>query len=100
MKLHKGKKKNKEGEKEDVDPATMQRGKLLGECVVKLQRPLASNDRNPPVMMYNEDRTLMDHLEYKFIAHVFSDGSEKIYALAKVFERGIEIIKRVEDQPW
>ncbi len=30
--------------------------------IFKVQRPLVSNEENPPIMIYNEDRSIMGHI--------------------------------------
>lgn len=73
--------------------------------VIKIQRPLASNDPNVGFLIYNEQRNVQT--EVPGLGHLFEDGSLKVYHKALLVpdpkKRGayqIRIDERVPDPNW
>lgn len=78
----------------------------VAECmIIKVQRPLATNmpsDQPVLYLVYNEDRSLMDHvtLEDPAIVDMFG-GDPKMYVNARLWVDGtLQIIDRTDDQDW
>lgn len=70
--------------------------------LVKIQRPLASTETPAPFLIYNEDKSLFDHvtLEDPEIIEWF-EGDPKMYVEARLWVDGtLQLMRRVEEQDW
>ncbi len=72
--------------------------------VFKFQRPIMTNDPSMPVLIYNEDRSIIGEfpLTKKEQRKVFSKGEYKTYWLCKPNKKThkLDLIKQVEGQDW
>lgn len=71
------------------------------EHVMKLQRALYSTVENPPILAYNQDRSL------QFQVHMNADDIEAVFGLrhkvfckCRVVNGSLEIGDEVEDRDW
>lgn len=70
--------------------------------IVKVQRPLTSNDPTPHVLIYNEDRSVLyeTDMSKKDIRNLFGRNEYKVYVNAELRGTILHLGDRVEDQPW
>lgn len=70
--------------------------------IIKVQRPLTSNMETPPYLVYNEDRSLMDHVTLEDPAIIdWFEGDPKMYVEARLWIDGtLQLLRRVEEQDW
>ena len=69
--------------------------------IVKIQRPLGSNEENPPALVYNESHSFETMIPMAALEHLFGQANpEVIYHKAKRIKGGLQIGKRVAAQPW
>lgn len=72
--------------------------------VFKFQRPLFTTDPSQPILIYNEDRSIMNQmpLPRKVQKKIFRNGEDKCYWLCKPNTKTqlLDLIKRVEEQDW
>lgn len=74
---------------------------LFSPFVVKIQRPVASNAKVPEYLIYNEDRSFTSQLEIAGEVHDLFGDDYKIYAKVRLWGDGVlQIVERIEDQPW
>lgn len=71
--------------------------------IVKIQRPLFPPDA--PVLVYNENRTLLINLNFQESGHVrcfLKDGEYKGYFEVELVDsrHSLKIIRRVADRDW
>lgn len=80
--------------------------KLFTGLVLKLQRPLSTNEDVPVILAYNEDRSLMEQLTIdEGVLTYFGDpGTQeefKVFVFARLWQDGtLQIVKNVEWQDW
>ena len=71
--------------------------------ILKLQKPLSSSEANPPVLVYDKDRSFDTMIEMtpEEMLHLFA-GKPKVYVKAEVDmdDKSITILGKVADQPW
>lgn len=67
----------------------------------KLQRPLYSSDGSQEILGYTKDnkRTAFIAMDLDDVNELFEDDA-KVYALARVQNGNLVIIKKVEEQDW
>jgi hypothetical protein len=75
--------------------------------IVKIQKPLASSEPDPPFLIYNEARDFEEMTTAPEIAALFRPGDLKIYHKAKLVpdpehpgERKLQILERVHGYNW
>lgn len=70
--------------------------------IVKIQRPLSSNETIPPALIYNEDKTFQVFVPWVRVANLFlNTKAPKIYYEVLVKRNKVKgYIKRVPDQDW
>lgn len=84
---------------------TMAEAKFFTPLVLKVQRPLSTND---PEMMepgacmaYNEDRSLLQHLTLDADAMEWFEEDFKMYVDCRLWIDGtLQVLRRIEEQPW
>lgn len=74
-------------------------GPIIGNTVVKIQRPLAGD---PKFRIYNRDRSINYLWDYATeLADLFIDGVPKVYHRAQLRTDGVlEINERIANQEW
>jgi hypothetical protein len=60
-------------------PHTSYRRQKTSEFIVKVQRPLSSNIPNPPMLVYNEERTLMESMNNPDIRRAMGDEPKQYW---------------------
>lgn len=76
--------------------------KLYEPMILKVQRPITTNDPDNQLLMYNEDRSLMEQMVFDDpnLYSWFGDDY-KMYVKARLWVSGqLQLIKRVENQSW
>lgn len=68
--------------------------------IVKIQRPVVTNEPVPLALFYNEDRSLFTQQPFENVEPLFKEGELKIYVEAEVVGTLLMIDHRVEDQDW
>lgn len=68
--------------------------------IVKIQRPLMTNEDEPMALIYDQSRAFLTQYPYTAVESLFEDGSLKVYHLAKLVGTELEIGVRVKDQEW
>lgn len=72
--------------------------------IFKFQRPIMTTDPSMPVLVYNEDRSIIGQLflTKKEQREVFGEGEYKTYWLCKPNKKThkLDLIKQVEEQDW
>ncbi len=68
--------------------------------IVKIQKPLESNQKNPPVFVYNEDRSYKTFVEFSERLRMTIGDREKIYCEAMIEDGYLLVIREVKDQGW
>lgn len=76
--------------------------------IVKIQRPLATNELVPQVLMYDQSRELMIYLPYDDdMKQQFGDDLKQYWEVELDSTDGppgtppiVNFVKQVEDQPW
>lgn len=69
--------------------------------IVKIQRPLASTEPNPPALVYNEDRSVTLHMPITpELKHLFQGGELKVYHKATIEGDKLMIGRRVQNPDW
>lgn len=62
--------------------------------IVKIQRPLDTNDTIDLALVYNQSRTYTAHIDMTTVAHLFKDDEQKIYHKARLSRtEGIESLE-------
>jgi hypothetical protein len=70
------------------------------DMIIKIQRPLSTNEINPMALLYNKDRSFEHMLPYADLAQYFIDGDLKVYHIATLEGDDFRIGDRVDDQNW
>lgn len=74
---------------------------LFRPFILKVQVPLASNQDNPPCLVYDESRTLMTELHIDPSGLLWLQGDPKMYVKARLWLDGtMQLVERVEDREW
>ena len=69
--------------------------------IFKIQLPLASNEPDPPALIYNESRSIERKIRVDQIEDLFAQGETRIYIEGTVNEDGeIEFHKFVSPRDW
>lgn len=73
--------------------------------IFKLQRPLASNEPNPPMLVYNESRSIYEHLPFTEEFRQMFGSDEKLFFKGRIKVTGkdegnLDLIEPVEDPGW
>lgn len=68
--------------------------------IVKIQMPLESTLKNPPCLVYNQDRSVEFHWPIDPQLKCLLGGEPKKYFEARVVLGDLELIQEVEPQPW
>jgi hypothetical protein len=72
--------------------------------IVKIQRPLATNEDEPMALVYNEDRSFEVFIPYDDAIATMIGSDLKQYWNVELGgsedSGGIAFLERVEDQPW
>lgn len=73
--------------------------------VFKLQRPLASSHPNPPCLIYNESRSIYQHMPFSDELKQMFGTDEKLYFKGKVKVTGkdecnVDLLEQVENPGW
>ena len=71
------------------------------EIIVKVQVPLASSEADAPALVYNKRRTVQFFMpvEPRFKRDCAKTG-KAFYRVKLLPDDKVEILERVEDQPW
>lgn len=75
--------------------------KLFEPLILKVQRPLASNDPAPHVLVYNEDRSVMEQMTLadESLYEWFGDDF-KMYVRARLWADGtLQLVARIFEEP-
>jgi hypothetical protein len=71
-----------------------------GLFIVKVQRPLASSEADPPALVYNQDRTLIEFFPFDQALREAMGGDLKQYWWAYL-QAGILYLERIApEQEW
>ena len=70
--------------------------------IVKIQRPIVTNEVNPQALVYNEDRSILLTVPYSDVEELFEDGELKIYVQVHVENGELNIAGnlRLDTQEW
>jgi hypothetical protein len=68
--------------------------------IVKIQRPLVSNDDDPPALLYNEDRSVSLQVPFIDVAQLFGTFQLKVYVNAAMVGDTLVLGEIVPDQDW
>ena len=69
--------------------------------IVKVQIPLAGSDPNAPALIYNERRTVQVFVPVnERFAKDCKETGKAYYRVRMRDEDKVQILERVEDQPW
>lgn len=68
--------------------------------IVKIQVPLSSSLKNPPALVYNEDRTVDFHIEVSVVADIMLERPKAYFHAVLKKDGGLVIGKEAGDQPW
>lgn len=85
-----------------IKPFTTKKQMKYRQMILKIQRPLATNETVPMALIYNHDRSVEAYIPYdKELAEVFGEA-QKMYWLCNVpLGRGyIKMVREVEWQDW
>ena len=66
--------------------------------IVKIQKPLVTNAKNPEYLVYNQSRTVQ--LQIPGLDELFTGGELRIYHKARLKGDQLIIKERVNDQLW
>lgn len=79
------------------------RDKIRWRGIVKVQRPIVTNDSMTNCLFYNEDQSIMTQLEMhpEQMKIVFGKDELKVYMNATLKWSGkLQLLDRAKDQPW
>lgn len=69
--------------------------------IVKIQKPLATNEILPQALIYNKNRNVTLFLPFEQVQKLFREGELKVYHNAHINDAGELVIEeRVRDQDW
>ena len=69
--------------------------------IIKIQRPIFTNENPPLALIYNKDRSLYFHREFDIVLQIlFIDSELKVYHKATLRSGNLIIDRRVKDQDW
>lgn len=70
--------------------------------IVKVQVALAANVENPPILIYNESRSLMQTFDFEDSARLIKlmEGRPKAYFEAHIEDEVLFLDAVTEDQEW
>jgi hypothetical protein len=68
--------------------------------ILKFQKPLASSEDNPPILVYNENRTFTTTLPFNNHYRPFFEFVDKFYANCSIVDDEVVIKKVIQDQGW
>lgn len=72
----------------------------MNSMIVKIQKPLESNEKNPPVLVYNQDRSYEEFLEFTDGLRQAIGDRAKIYVEARVENGVLHLVREILPQPW
>lgn len=67
---------------------------------VKIQRPVVSNQENPPALVYNKDRSVEFFTPFDTDLAALMGDELKIFAIVKLFGGKAEFVRRAPWQEW
>lgn len=69
--------------------------------IVKIQRPLMTNEANPQALVYTKDRIVDFTIDASKVDKAFGPGEYKVYHNASLSSKGVlHVGSRVADQDW
>ena len=68
--------------------------------VVKVQWPLKSNEKDPKVLVYNQDQSFMKTYPKRVWSLARRGIEHKAFFQIKRDDTGFEVLRRVEDPGW
>lgn len=76
--------------------------KLFTGMVLKLQKPVFSNEVEPLYLAYNEDRSLMEHMHASpEVEAFFQEGVFKVFVFARLWKDGtLQLVSEAGWQEW
>ncbi len=68
--------------------------------IVKIQRPLSSNEDNPPALIYDKDKTVEIFVDFTPELREVLKDKVKVYCEAEMSHGEIVLTRVINDQPW
>ena len=68
--------------------------------IFKVQLPIGSNDPNPPALIYNEDRSITEHLNVSLVKQYFSENEMKVFIYGELIDEVLHLEGRAPYQEW
>ena len=69
--------------------------------IVKVQRPIVTNEEVPKALIYDEDKKVVQMVPLHTVLHLFKNDELKIYLRAELKNDGtLELKQRVSDRAW
>lgn len=68
--------------------------------IVKMQRPLHTNQKVPTALVYNQDRSIQFQIAFITVADLFEPYDFKVYVEVTVVAGVMKVIQKVPTQAW
>jgi hypothetical protein len=69
--------------------------------IIKVQRPLHTTEPNPQVLVYNQDRSILQQFPFtEELQELFRDDVLKLYFEATLRRGELTLVKNIEQQDW
>lgn len=69
--------------------------------IVKVQKPIMTNEDVPMVLIYNEDRSFQDMVPWNpMCEELFENGELKVYYAVSIVDNTMVFHHKVHNQPW
>lgn len=71
-----------------------------GEFIVKVQRPMATTERVPQALVYDEGRTFYTTIPLYLVKRIFPKDADKVYYYAMFVAGTLSLDREAPPQDW
>jgi hypothetical protein len=68
--------------------------------IVKMQRPISTNQPVPTALVYNQDRSIRFQVAFTTVADLFDSTELKVYVEVTVTAGVMKVVQKVPPQAW